>query len=438
MDGSEDQFVSVEDLTQTPTIAPSLSDPLEPSQPPPTTALEKSASATETPAIGEVITKPSTAEVPTTAIEDDSDDFGDFGDFAEVQAVPPPASVAASGGDHADEGDFGDFGEFEEVTPAVVPVAPVVEVPAVAVSNKEEEDALAKRLTQTLSRYPLEIQQQALTISSELSSIVPLTLIIPTGFEAGESIPPLVEDYSTEDDNAADTPKIIDPNAKKMDMPNSYYAGEDWFQFWEYVMKEAEYSESMSTRFRWKKSNVRREFLLALGVLPDQLPSEFSEGTESSPARDTGAALSRNSTAYTTTTPGRPSNAAASQDVGFGTVPASFTVNNQPPASTTTDQKVADVLEAKKLCGISEDELRGKSNEELEELIKILALYQLKMQEQANFWLDAKEQLVMDAEMHNKMIASLVQYATQQHLPVGKSKAPPKSTKKKPATTTRR
>lgn len=38
------------------------------------------------------------------------------------------------------------------------------------------------------------------------------------------------------------------------------------------------------------------------------------------------------------------------------------------------------------------------------------------MQDQAGFWLDAKEQLVMDAEMHNKMIASLVGYAQQQQV----------------------
>ena len=34
-----------------------------------------------------------------------------------------------------------------------------------------------------------------------------------------------------------------------------------------------------------------------------------------------------------------------------------------------------------------------------------------RMQDQVNYWLDGREQLVMDAEMHNKMIASLVQYA---------------------------
>jgi hypothetical protein len=66
--------------------------------------------------------------------------------------------------------------------------------------------------------------------------------------------------------------------------------------------------------------------------------------------------------------------------------------------------------------------MRKKTNEELEELIKTLALHQVRMQEQANYWLDAKEQLLMDAEMHNKMIASLVQYATQQQMGSPKGK----------------
>ena len=62
------------------------------------------------------------------------------------------------------------------------------------------------------------------------------------------------------------------------------------------------------------------------------------------------------------------------------------------------------------------DEMRRKTISELQQLIQSLQTSQQKMQEQANDWLDAKERLVMDAEMHNKMIASLVQYAQQQQV----------------------
>jgi hypothetical protein len=48
------------------------------------------------------------------------------------------------------------------------------------------------------------------------------------------------------------------------------------------------------------------------------------------------------------------------------------------------------------------------SRPELQALIASLNSSILNMQDQANYWLDSKEQLVMESEMHNKMIASLV------------------------------
>ncbi len=54
------------------------------------------------------------------------------------------------------------------------------------------------------------------------------------------------------------------------------------------------------------------------------------------------------------------------------------------------------------------------SDQELQKLLERFLAISKQMQEYTAYWLDAKEQLVMDAEMHNKMIASLVQYAQQQ------------------------
>jgi hypothetical protein len=62
------------------------------------------------------------------------------------------------------------------------------------------------------------------------------------------------------------------------------------------------------------------------------------------------------------------------------------------------------------------DEIKRKTKAELREFIQELQVSLQRIQEQANYWLDAKEQLVMDAEMHNKMIASLVTYAQQQQV----------------------
>ncbi|KAJ3272415.1 hypothetical protein HDV01_005598 [Terramyces sp. JEL0728] len=91
------------------------------------------------------------------------------------------------------------------------------------------------------------------------------------------------------------------------------------------------------------------------------------------------------------------------------------------PKSTDAlaDFREVELQGAKKLCDISEDEIRKKSKTELRELVQTLQKSLQQMQEQTNYWLDSKEQLVMDAEMHNKMIASLVTYAQQQQQPKG-------------------
>lgn len=81
--------------------------------------------------------------------------------------------------------------------------------------------------------------------------------------------------------------------------------------------------------------------------------------------------------------------------------------------NSSTDSREQELIAAKKLCDIPEDEIRKKSKQEVRELISRLSSSLSKIQEQANYWLDAKEQLVMESEMHNKMIASLVSYAQQ-------------------------
>ena len=60
------------------------------------------------------------------------------------------------------------------------------------------------------------------------------------------------------------------------------------------------------------------------------------------------------------------------------------------------------------------DTLKRKNPEELSNILSQMQLLNNKLNDQAIYWLDAKEQLAMDAEMHNKMIANLVQFAQQQ------------------------
>ena len=96
-------------------------------------------------------------------------------------------------------------------------------------------------------------------------------------------------------------------------------------------------------------------------------------------------------------------------------------------AEVSEETRERSLSDARALCHLPEgntlqliylwvDELLKKTPEQLKEISETLLELSRKMQEQAAYWLDAKEQLVMDAEMHNKMIASLVSYAQQQQI----------------------
>ena len=58
--------------------------------------------------------------------------------------------------------------------------------------------------------------------------------------------------------------------------------------------------------------------------------------------------------------------------------------------------------------------MQQKSKDELKDFILILNKSLQNIQSQCNYWKEAREQLVADAEMQNKMIANLVSYAQQQ------------------------
>jgi hypothetical protein len=127
--------------------------------------------------------------------------------------------------------------------------------------------------------------------------------------------------------------------------------------------------------FSWRRSTIRQDFLAAL-----QPPSKKA------PAADVVHTPSpRQSLAQ------RP---------------------RQPSPPPVGDQREAELAEAKRLIDIPHDDLRQKTIPELEALVVALRDQHAKVLAQTNYWLDAREQLVMDAEMQNKIIASLVNYVS--------------------------
>ncbi|KAI8848513.1 hypothetical protein BC829DRAFT_443659 [Chytridium lagenaria] len=272
-----------------------------------------------------VTTTTASAPTPTTYITEDTS--------IEPTTIPLVDSEPVSAEDEQeDDDDFGDFGEISTPPPQETVQPP----PAVTVAVEEPKvmyphlirsrGSVGKRLTQGGSKFSADLQR----------------------YQSGEYIPPLV-DY--DEDDAGLSNAMPDGSKVKVDMPNEFFAEED----------EAEYSSTMSTMFRWKKSQVRKQFLLALGVGPEDLPSELlgdgssNDAKPAKPSENTAATRTQPSI-FGATVVGHPS-ASVSQQPTAAAASAS---------SSSSDQKAFDVLEAKRLCGLAEDELRNKNNEELE------------------------------------------------------------------------
>jgi hypothetical protein len=96
--------------------------------------------------------------------------------------------------------------------------------------------------------------------------------------------------------------------------------------------------------------------------------------------------------------------------------PLSVTATTPSPHLNKSESEIRE-LEfevANQLSSIPLIELESKSKVELQNLIQELTQSLQMLNEQLAYWIDTREKLVMDGEMHNKMIASLVSFAQQQ------------------------
>ncbi|KAJ3329985.1 hypothetical protein HDU76_006713 [Blyttiomyces sp. JEL0837] len=350
-----------------------------------------------------------------------TDDFGDFGEFestpvasrialsSPVKTTPPATETITTAAADVDD-EFGDFGGSDEnlapaPAPAVVAVSPmtgasfgVIGLAAAREGDVTEEERVARILAATFESLPSNIKPTCMDISASLKAIFPLPSAPPGSLNAVNG---LLDDSNADEEPTTPATTAGNRNTKLVS-PHPDFAEEEWVTLWNKLSQEQDYAESMSSKFRWKKSHIRRAFLKSLDIPVPAISDETTSPDQHGP-------LSANS--HSSKHP--ETSGAATGSVAAGV--ADSHVHGGGHGDGHRDAKQVELDEAKYYCSITEDELRKKTNDELEELIKVLALHQVKLQEQANYWLDAKEQLVMDAEMHNKMIASLVQYATQQH-----------------------
>ncbi|KAJ3154673.1 hypothetical protein HDU89_007912 [Geranomyces variabilis] len=308
------------------------------------------------------------------AREADMDDFDDFvapaTDLApavSLSFLPPPSEVVAPS--QADDF-YDDFDDFQSPATGAAPLAvpSAIPEPPPAASDAGDFGDFEEFVA------PVEVPTTAVLAPAA----IPIsTAAVHSFFEEAES---------REDDGG----KVLELSAA--------FQGQSWSLLWQKMSAETFYSDTAGTQFRWRKSHIRTAYLLGLDINirnQDETQKQPVVPLQRDESHATFGQLSPSTPRFATD--------------GAGIQPSSAAI----PESGKRDSRDAELLEAKRLCEVNEDELRNQTPEQLAALIASLTAAHQKMQDQANFWLDSKEQLVMDAEMHNKMIASLVQYAQQ-------------------------
>ncbi|KAJ3153794.1 hypothetical protein HDU86_005127 [Geranomyces michiganensis] len=310
---------------------------------------------------------------PEGTKEGDMDDFDDFvapaSDLApavSLSFLPPPSEVVASS--QADDF-YDDFDDFQSPAtgsaPSSVPLAAPESsagAPAGDFGDFEEFVAPAEAPTQT--------------------AIAPAAIPMSTA-----PLHPFFEETDSREDDGG----------KVLELSGAFH-GQSWSLLWQNISTKTFYSDTAGAQFRWRKSHIRTAYLLGLDINIRNPDEGQKQPLVPLQREDTHTAFGQLS----------PSTPRFAND-GVTTQSASVPIHE----GGKRDSRDSELLEAKRLCEVSEDELRNQTPEQLAALMASLTAAHQKMQDQANFWLDSKEQLVMDAEMHNKMIASLVQYAQQ-------------------------
>ncbi|KAG0308436.1 hypothetical protein BGZ98_007977 [Dissophora globulifera] len=291
----------------------------------------------------------------------DDDEFGDFNDFAD------------GAGDDA-FGDSGDFGDFEapatagdddvfgEPEPAVVeaPAAPIIEETPVETAPDFNADNSLQ-----VETYVLE----------KLAALYPID----------------------DDDNEDSVQQFLNPDLENMDMANVLADQELWTALCEESFQgglngnsnnstakpisstssSAAATETAAPQFQWKYSDLRKEFYASLGLVAQD---HIARPTSSIP----------NAWASPTTSTSKVSSPLI---VGSESVP-----RRQPLDAEATQA----------YCQFTKENLGGYSGDEMKDIIARLTELTRQASEELTYWLDQREQMIMDSERYNEMIASLV------------------------------
>ncbi|KAI1317447.1 hypothetical protein EDD11_008384 [Mortierella claussenii] len=334
-----------------------------------------------------------------TAEGNDDDDFGDFGTFGttiEASASGDTGDddgfgdfgeVQAAGGSEGDD-DFGDFNEFADgdgfqnagddfgdfegagddidafdapavssapgPSPSTIEEAPSVETAPdfTAVNSRQVESYVIEKLS---ALYPIDNENGSVT-----------------------------------------SPVMLNTDMDDMDMATVLSNQELWTSLCEQSFQggnnrsSSHHQHSGSTlsgssissaapQFQWKLSDLRKEYYASLGlvvvkeqqsIITSSIPSSLSSPASSSRSRISSPMI-----------------------VSTGTM---------------QERKPLDIAATQAFCQFTPENLGGYSGDEMKDIIAQLTELTRQASDELTYWLDQREQMIMDSERYNEMIASLV------------------------------
>ncbi|KAF9289624.1 hypothetical protein BGZ74_000687 [Mortierella antarctica] len=281
---------------------------------------------------------------------DDDDGFGDFGEVQGGDDDFGDFNDFADGDGFQDSGDFGDFeaGDgSEDPFGSSEPVAEPTPVPVV----EEEPVEIAPDFNAVNSR---QVENYVL---EKLATLYPL---------------------SKDNDN---TSTLLNTDLDDLDVSSVLSDQELWATLCEQSFQgKNSKSASSAPQFQWKHSQLRKEYYASLGLAVVKEPT------------------------HTSTASAIPSSVLSPASSSKSRVSSPMIVSTE----TMAVRKPLDLEATLAFCQFNKENLGGYSGDEMKDIIAQLTELTRQASDELTYWLDQREQMMMDSERYNEMIASLV------------------------------
>ncbi|KAF9319123.1 hypothetical protein BG003_009822 [Podila horticola] len=280
---------------------------------------------------------------------DDNDGFGDFGEVQGGDDDFGDFNDFADGDGFQDSGDFGDFEAGNGGEDLFGSSEPVAEPTPIAVVEEEPVE-IAPDFNAVNSR---QVENYVL---EKLAALYPI---------------------SKDNDN---TSTLLNTDLDALNVSSVLSDQELWASLCEQSFQgKNSKSTSSAPQFQWKHSQLRKEYYASLGL------AVVKELTHVSAASIPSSVLS----------PASSSKSRISSPMIVGT-------------ETVAARKALDLEATLAFCQFNKENLGGYSGDEMKDIIAQLTELTRQASDELTYWLDQREQMMMDSERYNEMIASLV------------------------------